>query len=87
MTPRLITSSIGKTVRKQTLFITNGEDPLEEEMTVQCSCLENSTDSRAWHPTVHGVAGLDMTTTEQQQQHAFITFHFKPNNRHFSKLP
>ena len=30
---------------------------------------------------------LDMTTTEQQQQHAFITFHFKPNNCHISKLP
>ena len=34
------------------------EDPLEKEMTLhsQYSCLENSTDRRAWWATVHGVA-------------------------------
>ena len=33
------------------------EDPLEEEManTLQCSCLENPMDGRAWWAIVHGV--------------------------------
>ena len=31
------------------------EDPLEEEMALQCSCLENPTDREVWRATVHGV--------------------------------
>ena len=30
------------------------EDPLEEEMTLQYSCLENPTDRGAWRDMVHG---------------------------------
>ena len=32
------------------------EDPLEEEMTLQYSCLENPTDRGAWQATLQGVA-------------------------------
>ena len=32
------------------------EDPLEKEMAVQYSCLENSMDGGAWWATVHAVA-------------------------------
>ena len=32
------------------------EDPLEEGMTLQCSCLENPVDIGAWRATVHRVA-------------------------------
>ena len=32
------------------------EDPLEEEMATQYSCLENSMDRGAWQATVHRVA-------------------------------
>ena len=32
------------------------EDPLEEGMLVQYSCLENHMDRGAWWATVHGVA-------------------------------
>ena len=32
------------------------EDPLEEEMATQYSCLENPMDGGAWQATVHGVA-------------------------------
>ena len=32
------------------------EDPLEEGMATQYSCLENSMDREAWWATVHGVA-------------------------------
>ena len=31
------------------------EDPPEEEMATQCSCLENSKVRGAWWATVHGV--------------------------------
>ena len=63
-------------------------DSIAGSMDMNLSQLWETVNNRgAWHPTVHGVAGLDMTTTEQQQQHAFIAFHFKPNNCHFSKLP
>ena len=31
------------------------EDPLEEEMATQYSCLENPMDTGAWQATVHGV--------------------------------
>ena len=31
------------------------EDPLEEGMALQCSCLENPMDRRTWWATVHGV--------------------------------
>ena len=38
------------------------EDPLEEEMATQYSCLENPMDREAWRATVCGVAeGSDMT--------------------------
>ena len=32
------------------------EDPLEKEMAIQYSCLENSMDRGAWYATVHGVS-------------------------------
>ena len=32
------------------------EDPLEKEMALQYSCLENLTDGGDWKATVHGVA-------------------------------
>ena len=32
------------------------EDPLEKAMATQYSCLENSTDGRAWRAIVHRVA-------------------------------
>ena len=32
------------------------EDPLEEEMATQSSCLENSMDRGVWQAIVHGVA-------------------------------
>ena len=32
------------------------EDPLEKEVPLQSSCLENSMDKGAWWATVHGVA-------------------------------
>jgi len=32
------------------------EDPLEKEMALQYSCLENSMDRGAWRATVHEVA-------------------------------
>ena len=32
------------------------EDPLEEEMALLYSCLENSMDRGAWWATIHGVA-------------------------------
>ena len=31
---------------------------------LQCSCLENPMDSRAWWATVHGVSESDMTHTQ-----------------------
>ena len=38
------------------------EDSLEKEMaTLQCSCLENSTDEGVWQVTVHGFAESDRT--------------------------
>ena len=39
------------------------DDPLEEEMAtpLQYSCLENSTDRRAWWATVHGAEESDTT--------------------------
>ena len=33
-----------------------GEDPPEEEMALQYSCLENLLDRGAWRATVHGIA-------------------------------
>ena len=41
---------------------------------LQCSCLENSRDSRAWWAAVYGVAQSHMTeaTSQQQQQAASI---------------
>ena len=40
------------------------EDPLEKEMPLQYSCLENPMDRGAWLATVHGVTrvGLDWVT-------------------------
>ena len=32
------------------------KDPPEKRMALQCSCLENSMDRRAWQATVHGIA-------------------------------
>ena len=37
------------------------KDPLEKEMAIQYSCLENATDRGAMWTTVHGVAESDLT--------------------------
>ena len=38
------------------------EDPLEDDMTLQYSCLENPIDRGAWWATVHGVIKESETT-------------------------
>ena len=45
------------------------EDPLEKEMALQYSCLENSMDGGAWWATVHGDA-------ESQTRLSDFTFTF-----------
>ena len=37
------------------------EDPLEEEMATQYSCLEDSMDKGVWRAPVHAIAELNMT--------------------------
>ena len=39
---------------------------------LQCSCLENPRDGRAWWAAVYGVAESDMTEVTQQQQQQFV---------------
>ena len=45
------------------------EDPLEEEMALQYSCLENSMGRGAWWVTVHGVAKQSDTTEAAERTH------------------
>ena len=45
------------------------EDPLEEEMALQYSCLENSMGRGAWWVTVHGVAKQWDTTEAAEHTH------------------
>ena len=42
-------------------MIPGREDPQEEGMATQYSCLENPMDRGAWRATAHGVAESDMT--------------------------
>ena len=42
-------------------LILGWEDPLEEEMATQYSCLENSMDGRVWWATIHRVTEWDTT--------------------------
>ena len=43
-------------------LIPGGEDPLEKEMAIQYSCLENPMDRGAWWAAVHEVAESDTTS-------------------------
>ena len=45
------------------------KDPLEEEMALQYSCLENSMGRGAWWVTVHGVAKQWDTTEAAEHTH------------------
>ena len=47
--------------RRDVGLILGWEDPLEEEMATQYSCLENSMDRRVWWATIHRVTEWDTT--------------------------
>ena len=50
-------------IQEMQFWFLGREDALEEEMAtpLQYSCLENSTDRRAWWATVHGAEESDTT--------------------------
>ena len=69
---------------QETLFGTlHWEDPLEKEMAtqLQCSCLENPMDGRAWWAAVHGVA-----QSQIQLSDFTFTFHFHALEKEMATL-